>query len=177
MTRKATLTALALVLPLSLGAVAPALADHANPYTHHAAAQNSRDTDRGDNWGSQQRHRILSPEMITRRLMRQDYSDIERLVYANGIYTARAEDRRGRDVALRVNAYSGEVLSVKVVEARVLPFRQVEYRLMSRGYRRIDQIGFNNGQYRVEARDRQNRLVRLLVDARTADVLRIRYVG
>lgn len=175
MTRKATLTALALVLPLSFGAVAPALADQPNPYTHQAAAQNSRDHDR--DWGSQQRHRILSPEMITRRLMRQDYSDIERLVYANGIYTARAEDRRGRDVALRVNAYSGEVLSVKFVEARVLPFRQVEYRLMSRGYRRIDQIGFNNGQYRVEARDRQNRLVRLLVDARTADVLRIRYVG
>lgn len=58
-------------------------------------------------------HHVLSHNVIRHRLARQDYQNFSHWKLNNGFYRLRAEDRRGRDVRLVVNAYNGRIVDVQ----------------------------------------------------------------
>jgi hypothetical protein len=141
MIRKTALAALAVALPLTLGAVAPAAADTRDYYygdrDRYSRDYNDRDyNDRSYDRGYGDRYygdryaynyRILSPRQIVYRLSRYGYSRI-RNVYlssAQRVYHAEARDWRGYHVRLRVSARSGRVLSSRVTYR---PYRGRGYR-------------------------------------------------
>jgi hypothetical protein len=64
-------------------------------------------------WNGGYHNRQPLPEwMIRNRIQRQNYHDIGRLKLRDGFYRVNAENRRGQDVRLVVDAYTGRVLDV-----------------------------------------------------------------
>ena len=59
------------------------------------------------------RHQVLSHNVIRHQLARQDYRRLSHWKLNDGVYRLNAEDRRGRDVRLVVNAYNGRILDVQ----------------------------------------------------------------
>lgn len=55
----------------------------------------------------------LSPREVRRILRYEGYRQIQFLDRGGRVYTARAEDYRGRDVIVRVSARSGNIISVR----------------------------------------------------------------
>lgn len=58
------------------------------------------------------RDRILPPGVI-RQNLRASYREVSRPERRGDVYIARAEDHRGRDLLITVNAYNGRVLDVR----------------------------------------------------------------
>lgn len=56
-------------------------------------------------------HRVLPPRYI-RASLEQYYDNVSRPDRRGDVYVARAEDRRGRDIRITVNAYTGAVIDV-----------------------------------------------------------------
>jgi hypothetical protein len=56
-------------------------------------------------------HRAIPPGIIRDSLARQ-YYEVSRPDRRGDVYVARAEDRRGRDLRITVNAYTGEIIDV-----------------------------------------------------------------
>lgn len=69
----------------------------------HSYDQNDR------NWN----HAVLSRSDIRHQLVRQDFRHFSNWHLNNGVYRLSAEDGRGRDVRLMVNAYNGRILDVR----------------------------------------------------------------
>ena len=62
--------------------------------------------------------RTFSPREIRRILRRQGFSEIRYVDRRGSIYRARAEDWRGRDVAITVSARTGAILEVQRLRHR-----------------------------------------------------------
>ena len=58
------------------------------------------------------RDRVLPPGVV-RNSLRASYREVSRPERRGDVYIARAEDRRGRDLLITVNAYTGRVLDVR----------------------------------------------------------------
>ncbi len=111
--KKTILTAAVVALGLA-GAAGPALAQSGpggqwgHPGNSGPNAEFSIQFKSGPNFN---RHRVLSNQQIRVRLRAQGYHDI-RIVNRDRLrVVVRAEDRRGRDYILTVNAFNGRVLS------------------------------------------------------------------
>ena len=121
MISKTALKALAVALPLSLGAIAPAAAQdyYGDRYSRDYYGRDYydrdyyRNYDRDYYYGDRYDHRtrILSSRQIAYRLSRDGYSRIRNVSYsrAQRHYHAVALDWRGRWVRLSVSPYSGRV--------------------------------------------------------------------
>lgn len=59
------------------------------------------------------RQRALSPRAVTQRLHSQGFRRIHGLERRGHVYTARAQQRRGQRVRVAVNAFTGQVVSVR----------------------------------------------------------------
>lgn len=69
-----------------------------------------------DGWGNggYNQHRQPLPEWVIRhRIARQHFHDIGRLKLRNGYYRVNAENWRGQDVRLIVDAYNGRIVEVQ----------------------------------------------------------------
>lgn len=115
---------------------------------------------------------------ITRALARQDYREIDSIRLQGPIYVVTAEDRRGRDVRLQVDAYSGRVIQVVALPRHHhVAFARVERKLQRQGYTHVRLIQETRDEYRVAARGPRSAALRLVVDARSGQVLAVRPVG
>ena len=187
MKTKISLAALAIALPLTMGAAAPSLADD-NGYRSYRGdsydnsdrdsyPQSDRNSDRdwsGD-WG---RGSFLSAQQIEYRLERRGYRNVHNISYSRsqGHYHAEARDRRGNLVRLSVDPRTAAVVQSEYLNYadRIMPFWRIERRLEARGYFDVQQLGAWGGNYRVEARDGRGRYVRMIVDGSTGEILRQR---
>jgi len=66
-----------------------------------------------DQYDRNRNHNVLSHNDIRHRLVRQDFRNFSHWRLNNGVYRLNAEDRRGRDVRLVVNAYNGRIVDVQ----------------------------------------------------------------
>lgn len=57
------------------------------------------------------RDRALPPQVVRSHLQRS-YYEVSRLDRRGDVYVARAEDRRGRDIRITADAYTGRVIDV-----------------------------------------------------------------
>lgn len=56
------------------------------------------------------------------------------------------------------------------------PFSLIALHLKNQGYADIQEVGYDSGRFAVQARDKNGRLVRLLIDAATGKITRQRIV-
>jgi hypothetical protein len=139
MFRKTILAALALALPLSLGAVSSATAQTRDYYYDYGDrydrgyyddyyGRDSYDRDyydrRYSNYGG---YRFLRPEQIRYRLQRYGYSRVHDISYSRRqrAYRAEARDWRGYRVRLLVSPYTGRIIDSDVIGR---PYRRGYYR-------------------------------------------------
>lgn len=85
------------------------------------------------------RERILPPGVI-RNSLRASYREVSRPERRGDVYIARAEDRRGNDLIITVNAYNGRVLDVRYA-------RRDRDRWDDRGDRRDDRWNDRHDHY------------------------------
>ena len=62
-------------------------------------------------YGYGQRYRALPPHVV-RSYLQRSYYEVSRLDRRGDVYIARAEDRRGRDIRITADAYTGRVIDV-----------------------------------------------------------------
>lgn len=103
--------AMAVAVPLL---AATGTAQAANTSTSWSITIGSGYTDArwGHNDNYHYRHRALSPQAI-RNHLRRSYYEVSRPERRGDVYIARAEDRRGRDLRIVADAYTGRVLNVE----------------------------------------------------------------
>lgn len=65
----------------------------------------------GHNHGYGHRYRIMPPQVVRKQLQRS-YYNVSRLDRRGDVYIARAEDRRGRDIRITADVYTGRVIDV-----------------------------------------------------------------
>jgi hypothetical protein len=146
MSLKSVLKVLALTLPFSFAAssVLAASGDdsysgrydndssyEANDYADEADEYRPRD------WMVAGVRTILTPDAVRRRLRDSDYSNVHRITYVGGYYTASAEGYDGRAVTLTINATSGEVVRLNGKSIREASWRG-ERPTFTRATRRIE---------------------------------------
>ena len=68
----------------------------------------------GDRYGYGYRDRVLPPQVVRNHLKRT-YYEVSRLDRRGDVYIARAEDRRGRDIRITADAYTGRVIDVDYI--------------------------------------------------------------
>ena len=172
------LRTLILSAPLALALAGPAFAaDGGRGYGPPPGGQEYTDwrPNTAAEWWTWQRKDVLPAKAVVRRLEQQSYRDVERLALKGNTYVARAEDRRGREVKLTVDAYTAQVLRVDYVGRNsFLTFAKIEKQLYRDGYRKIENAGFDNGNYRVTAISARGQKVRLIVDAQTGRIEQVR---
>ncbi len=78
--------------------------------------------------------KVLSPNRITRILRRKGFNDIHNLRTNDRYYKARAYNRRGRLVKLKIDAYNGKIVKRKPIR-QWRPARYDQYRWQSTQYR------------------------------------------
>jgi hypothetical protein len=132
MFRKTILAALALALPLSLGAVASATAQTRYYYDYYGDRYDRSFYDYYDRGGYYDRnyydrrssyyggYRFLRPEQIRYRLVRYGYSRVRDISYSRRYraYRAEARDWRGYRVRLLVSAYTGRIIDSDFIGRR-----------------------------------------------------------
>jgi len=60
------------------------------------------------------RYRALPPHVV-RSYLQRSYYEVSRLDRRGDVYIARAEDRRGRDIRITADAYTGRVIDVDYI--------------------------------------------------------------
>lgn len=68
----------------------------------------------GYGYGYGHRQRILPPQVV-RSYLQRSYYEVSRLDRRGDVYVARAEDRRGRDIRITADAYTGRVIDVDYI--------------------------------------------------------------
>jgi hypothetical protein len=177
--------------------------------SERASGYSSRDTGdsedqetsfRRRDWMRVGERRILTPNAIARSLRDSDYTNVRRVVYTGGLYTAAATDHEGRQVTLQINARSGEVIVVngqrfrradwrgdrpsftratRRIESReVEPLDRADVRraLMRDGYRDLGWIREVGNVFIVKARDVGGERVELTIDGLTGEVIDTDYI-
>jgi uncharacterized membrane protein YkoI len=159
---------------------------------------------------------ILSPEGVSMAAREQGWSDIERVYYTGGVYTAVGRAPNGVDWNLRIDATTGLVLRphrhhhhglygpkdaavileepvpvprtrtrvgryvdptyTRAGERELLTFARVRGGLEDLGYSDCTEVGYEEGIFRVQGKNRGGDLVRLVVDAYTGEVINERAV-
>jgi len=65
----------------------------------------------GYGYGYGHNYRVLPPHVV-RSYLQRSYYEVSRLDRRGDVYIARAEDRRGRDIRITADAYTGRVIDV-----------------------------------------------------------------
>jgi hypothetical protein len=63
-------------------------------------------------YGYGHQRRVLPPQVV-RNYLQRSYREVSRLDRRGDVYVARAEDRRGRDIRITADAYTGRVVDVQ----------------------------------------------------------------
>jgi hypothetical protein len=84
---------------------------------------------------------------------------------------ALADTRSGHDQYR--NGYSSADYGRSYGHRHILSEDQVRWRLRNQGFHRVHDIDFRNGRYVATARDGYGRPVRVVVSARTGEILRV----
>jgi hypothetical protein len=143
---------------------------------------------------------ILTPDAIARGLRRSDYSNVHRVIYTGGFYTAAATDSEGRSVTLQVDAQTGDVIGVDGQKFRHASWRgerptftratrriesqgeeflargDVRESLTDQGYTDLGWIREVGNVFIVKARDASGERVELTIDGLTGQVIDTDYI-
>ena len=111
----------------------------------------------------------LPQDAIMQNIAVAGYRDVEDLQYSNGVWVANARDRGGDSVKILIAPVSGHVYAAD--EPSQLDRSEIEARLTAQGYQDVDDLDFDDGIWRAEARNSSGRDVDLLIDPINGQVI------
>lgn len=111
----------------------------------------------------------LGHDVIMRNIAAAGYRDVEDLDFSNGLWVGTARDGAGNSVKIMVAPVSGRVYVAN--EPSRLDKDEIEARLTAQGYENIDDLDFDDGIWRAEARDSSGQDMDLIIDPTDGSVI------
>jgi hypothetical protein len=111
----------------------------------------------------------LGQDVIMQNIAAAGYRDVEDLDFRNGLWVGTARDGAGNSVKIMVAPVSGRVYVAN--EPSRLDKEEIEARLTAQGYENIDDLDFDDGIWRAEARDSTGQDVDLIIDPTDGTVI------
>jgi len=111
----------------------------------------------------------LPQEQIMQNIAAAGYRDVEGLQFRNGVWVANARDGAGDSMQILIAPVSGHVYAAD--EPSRLDKDAIESSLTAQGYQDVDDLDFDNGIWRAEARDSTGQDVDLIIDPTDGSVI------
>jgi hypothetical protein len=111
----------------------------------------------------------LPQDQIMQNIAAAGYRDVEGLQFQNGLWVADARDGAGNSVRIMIAPVSGRVYVAN--EPSRLDKDEIEARLTAQGYEDVDDLDFDDGIWRAEARDSLGHDVDLIIDPTDGTVI------
>lgn len=111
----------------------------------------------------------LPQDQIMQNIAAAGYRDVEDLQFQNGLWVAKARDGAGDSVKIMIAPVSGRVYVTN--EPSRLDKDEIESRLTAQGYQDVDDLDFDDGIWRAEARGPDGQDVDLLIDPTDGSVI------
>jgi len=132
-----------------------------------AGAQRTVTTTTTTTWGRPAN--ALGEDAIMQDIAAAGYRDVEGLDFRNGVWVAKARDGSGDTVKILIAPVSGHVYAAD--EPSRLDKDAIEARLTAQGYQDVDDLDFDDGLWRAEARDSSGQDLDLLIDPTDGSVI------
>lgn len=111
----------------------------------------------------------LSQDVIMQNIAAAGYRDVEGLQFSNGLWVGTARDSTGNTVRIMVAPVTGRVYLAS--QPSPLTQADIEARLTAQGYQDIDDLDFDDGIWRAEARNSAGQDVDLIIDPTDGTVI------
>ena len=111
----------------------------------------------------------LPQAQIMQNIAAAGYRDVEDLQFRNGVWVANARDGAGDSMQILIAPVSGHVYAAD--EPSRLDKDAIESSLTAQGYQDVDDLDFDNGIWRAEARDSTGQDVDLIIDPTDGSVI------
>lgn len=111
----------------------------------------------------------LPQDQIMQNIAAAGYRNVEGLQFRNGVWVAKAHDGAGDSVKILIAPVSGHVYAAD--EPSRLDKDAIESRLTAQGYQDVDDLDFDDGIWRAEARSPDGQDVDLLIDPTDGSVI------
>lgn len=111
----------------------------------------------------------LSQDAIMQDIAAAGYRDVEDLQFSNGLWVATARGGAGDSVKILVAPVSGRVYVAN--QPSPLGQAEIEARLTAQGYTDVDDLDFDDGIWRAEARNSAGQDMDLIIDPTDGTVI------
>jgi len=111
----------------------------------------------------------LPQDQIMQNIAAAGYRDVEDLQFRNGVWVANARDGAGNSMQILIAPVSGHVYAAD--EPSRMDKDAIESSLTAQGYQDVDDLDFDNGIWRAEARDSTGQDVDLIIDPTDGSVI------
>ncbi|HET6911967.1 MAG TPA: PepSY domain-containing protein [Rhodanobacteraceae bacterium] len=111
----------------------------------------------------------LPQDQIMQNIAAAGYRNVEDLQFHNGVWVAKARDGAGDSMKILIAPVSGHVYAAN--EPSRLDKDAIESRLTAQGYQDVDDLDFDDGIWRAEARGPDGQDVDLLIDPTDGSVI------
>lgn len=111
----------------------------------------------------------LPQDQIMQNIASAGYRNVEDLQFQNGLWVADARDGAGNSVKIMIAPVSGHVYTEN--EPSRLDKDEIEARLTAQGYQDVDDLDFDDGIWRAEARDASGHDMDLIIDPTDGSVI------
>lgn len=111
----------------------------------------------------------LPQDQIMQNIAAAGYRNVEDLQFRNGVWVAKARDGAGDSMKILIAPVSGHVYAAD--EPSRLDKDAIESRLTAQGYQDVDDLDFDDGIWRAEARSPDGQNVDLLIDPTDGSVI------
>src|SRR5690348_13409673 len=111
----------------------------------------------------------LPQDQIMQGIAAAGYRNVEDLQFQNGLWVAKARDGAGNSVRIMIAPVSGHIYTEN--EPSRLDKDEIESRLTAQGYQDVDDLDFDDGIWRAEARSSTGEDVDLIIDPTDGSVI------
>jgi len=111
----------------------------------------------------------LPQDQIMQDIAAAGYRDVGHLEFSNGLWVAKAHDGAGDSVKILIAPVSGHVYTEN--EPSRLDKDEIQSRLTAQGYQDVDDLDFDDGIWRAEARSSSGQNMDLIIDPTDGSVI------
>lgn len=111
----------------------------------------------------------LPQDQLMQRIAAAGYRNVEGMQFRNGLWVAKARDGAGNSVKIMIAPVSGHIYTEN--EPSRLDKGAIESRLTAQGYQDVDDLDFDDGIWRAEARSSDGQDVDLIIDPTDGSVI------
>jgi uncharacterized membrane protein YkoI len=113
---------------------------------------------------------MLPMSTVLQNLKMNGYEIIGKVELENDVYDIDAMSPQGKELAITMNAHSGEITSPKQNPLPRISLMEAVRRVEGSGYHQVSKVEYGSGKYVVKALDEKDKKVKLKVDGTTGEI-------